>query len=201
MFWGFLSGRYFRPKREERIFMFIDLKSSTTIAERLGEEQYFNFLNDTFTVATPGILARQGEIYKYVGDEIIVSWKKHAGLANANCIKCYFDVAGLLKSQSEYFQREYGVQPLFKAGLHLGNVIAGEVGIIKREIGYSGDVLNTTARIQSLCNEKKVEILVSQNLIDAMDLEWIKNRIKLIGEVSLRGKTQKLDLVTIEALD
>ena len=42
-FVNFLKGKYLRPKREERIFMFTDLKSSTAIAERLGEERYFNF--------------------------------------------------------------------------------------------------------------------------------------------------------------
>ncbi|WP_146106308.1 hypothetical protein [Aureicoccus marinus] len=79
-FVNFLKGKYLRPKREERIFMFMDLKSSTAIAERLGEERYFNFLNDTFSIATPGILVTQGEIYQYVGDEIVISWLINNGL-------------------------------------------------------------------------------------------------------------------------
>ena len=36
VFRDFLLGKYFHPKREERIFMFMDLRSSTTIAEKLG---------------------------------------------------------------------------------------------------------------------------------------------------------------------
>lgn len=92
VFLDFLMGRYFHPKREERIFMFLDLRSSTTIAEQLGEERYFNFLKDVYRYATPGILNNQGEIYQYVGDEIVISWKMSRGTENANCIRSFFEV-------------------------------------------------------------------------------------------------------------
>ncbi len=59
----FLLGQYFHPKREERIFMFLDLKGSTTIAEQLGENKYFNFLREVFATVTPPILETNGEIY------------------------------------------------------------------------------------------------------------------------------------------
>ena len=201
IFFEFLTGKYFRPKREERIFMFMDLKSSTTIAEKLGEEKYFNFLNDTFKISTPGILSTNGEIYQYVGDEIIVSWKTKKGFMRANCIQCYFEMIKLLKNKSDYFQNKYGVQPQFKAGLHYGFVIAGEMGIIKREIVYSGDVLNTASRIQSLCNEMNAEIIASKKLIDEVDITILDKKIKSIGEFSLRGKSEKVELVTLVNLN
>ena len=46
---NFLIGRYHRPREEERIFMFLDLRSSTTIAEKLGEEKYFNFIRQVLS--------------------------------------------------------------------------------------------------------------------------------------------------------
>ncbi len=196
-FVNFLKGKYLRPKREERIFMFMDLKASTTIAEKLGEEQYFNFLNDTFSIATPGILFTKGEIYQYVGDEIVISWSTKKGLQSANCIKCYLEMTELLKKKSEYFDKKYAIQPQFKAGLHYGNVIAGEMGIVKREIVYSGDVLNTASRIQSLCNEMGTEILLSKNLIQRMDLRFLEQKIKSMGDITLRGKKEKVALVAL----
>ena len=126
-FVNFLKGKYLRPKREERIFMFMDLKSSTTIAERLGEERYFNFLNDTFSIATPGILATKGEIYQYVGDEIVISWLTPNGVNRAQCIRCFYNMTALLKEKSAYFNKIYQTQPEFKAGLHFGYVITGEM--------------------------------------------------------------------------
>jgi adenylate cyclase len=175
----------------------MDLKSSTTIAERLGEERYFNFLNDTFSIATPGILLTKGEIYQYVGDEIVISWLTKKGLQRANCISCYYKMITLLKDKSDYFDKTYETQPQFKAGLHFGHVITGEMGIVKREIVYSGDVLNTASRIQSLCNEMNTEILISNNLIKRIDLSPLHKKIKFIGNINLRGKQEKIELVTL----
>lgn len=196
-FVNFLKGKYLRPKREERIFMFMDLKASTTIAEKLGEEQYFNFLNDTFSIATPGILLTKGEIYQYVGDEIVISWSTKKGLQNANCIRCYLEMVALLKAKAEYFDKKYAIQPKFKAGLHYGNVIAGEMGIVKREIVYSGDVLNTASRIQSLCNEMGTNVLLSKNLVERMDLHFLEQKTKSVGDITLRGKKEKVALVAL----
>ena len=145
VFRKFLLGRYFHPKREERIFMFLDLRSSTTIAEKLGEERYFNFLKDVFNYATPSILNTNGEIYRYVGDEIVISWETAKGAENANCIQCYFEIRKALIAKENYFESTYKVKPEFKAGLHYGYVMTGEIGVVKRDITFSGDVLNTTA--------------------------------------------------------
>lgn len=60
---SFFMGRYFRPKREEHIFMFLDLRSSTYIAQILGEQLYFNFIKDVIRDATPVILKYKGKIY------------------------------------------------------------------------------------------------------------------------------------------
>ena len=196
-FVNFLKGKYLRPKREERIFMFMDLKSSTAIAERLGEERYFNFLNDTFSFATPGILATNGEIYQYVGDEIVISWLTKNGVHRANCINCYYKMVALLNDKSDYFNETYDTQPTFKAGLHFGHVITGEMGIVKKEIVYSGDVLNTTSRIQSLCNEMKTDILLSNSLTRLIDLKFLHKKVKSVGKINLRGKQEVIELVTL----
>lgn len=197
VFGKFLMGRYFKPQREERIFMFLDLRSSTTIAEQLGEEKYFNFLKDVFRLATPGILKFKGEIYQYVGDEIVISWDVNVGTRNANCVQCYFEIQSLLNNQSQFFEEKYGLRPEFKAGVHFGYVMAGEIGVVKREIAFSGDVLNTTARIQSKCNELGVNILVSQFLIDKLKLQLGSFNPRKIGEMELRGKTEPVTLFTI----
>ena len=147
----------------------------------------------------PGIPSKKGEVYQYVGDEIVISWKKQQGLDQANCIRCFFEMIRRLENHSDYFISKYGVQPKFKAGLHVGFVIAGEMGIIKREIVYSGDVLNTASRIQSMCNEMQVEILISGSLINQVDVESIGGEVRELGEMSLRGKSEKIALATVRA--
>ena len=202
IFMSFILGKYFHPKREERIFMFLDLRGSTSIAEQLGERQYFNFIKDVFKDATPGILNSKGEIYQYVGDEIVISWKKDSGTQNANCLRSFFDIQQRLMEKASYYRKTYdGIVPEFKAGLHYGFVMVGEIGIVKRDIAYSGDVLNTTARIQSKCNELGVNILVSKYLMDKLESLPAPFEPKEIREIMLRGKKEDVMLYTIHMND
>ncbi|MCB9287637.1 MAG: adenylate/guanylate cyclase domain-containing protein [Lewinellaceae bacterium] len=196
-FSAFLMGKYFQPRREQRIFMFLDLRSSTTIAEKLGEEMYFNFLKDVFQHATPAIIYNRGEIYQYVGDEIVISWEMDKGLEKANCLRCFFDIQLALRRKAAYYQAKYKTIPEFKAGLHSGYVMAGEVGVVKRDIAYSGDVLNTAARIQSKCNDLGVNILLSKLLLDRLALPPHTFEPKKIGDMLLRGKQEKVVLYTV----
>jgi adenylate cyclase len=197
MFSAFLMGKYFRPKREERIFMFLDLRSSTVIAERLGEERYFNFLKEVFQFATPPILLTKGEIYQYAGDAVVISWSMEKGLRDANCLRCFFEVEKALFSKREYFRNRYDASPKFKAGLHCGFVMAGEIGLVKRDIAYTGDVLNTASRIQGKCNELGVNILTSKYLLDRLQLPPGEFQPKIMGEISLKGKKENMMLCTV----
>ena len=192
----FLLGKYHHPKKEQRFFMFLDMRSSTTIAEKLGNEQYFNLLSDLFNDITDTILDHEGEIYQYVGDEIVISWTMKKGIKNANCLHCFIQIQKKLNSLNPYYENKYGLTPEFKAGLHCGTVMAGEIGSIKKDIVYSGDVLNTTARIQELCNQYKVDFLLSKK---AFDLIEDNSQFELIplGNIELRGKESEINLNTI----
>lgn len=192
-----LLGKYFKPRNEQRIFMFLDLKGSTTIAEKLGEVPYFNFIKETFSDVTKPILKTKGEIYQYVGDEIVISWKYKKGIENANCVTCYFEIKNTLEDLEAKYQSKYGVSPVFKAGIHCGNVIAGEIGIIKRDITYSGDVLNTTARIQSKCNEYSATCLISGDLVKLLGEKIKDYKTSKLGDVVLRGKELDVSLYSV----
>jgi len=192
-----LMGKYFRPKPDNRIFLFLDLRSSTSIAEKLGEEKYFQFIRQCYRDMTNCILDNQGEIYQYAGDEIVVSWPAEIGLKKAQCISCYFDIKSMLKSQADVYLELFQQEPVFKAGLHIGRVTAGEIGVIKKDIAYSGDVLNTAARIQGSCNLFNLEILFSKDLAEKLPA-MSDFMIKSMGEIELRGKTDKIEVFTME---
>jgi adenylate cyclase len=196
VFPDYLLGRYFFPKHERRIFMFADIKNATGIAETLGEEKYFNFLKDFFGDIAPAIVQTRGEVYQYVGDEVVVSWKMKAGLKRGNAIQCYYSMKKIIAFKSNRYMKKYGVVPEFKVGYHCGNIMVGELGRIKRDIVFSGDVLNTTSRIQSLCNQLDVEILASKAFGDiAYQLPKGVSRINM-GTQPIKGKTEEIELVT-----
>lgn len=197
-FWDIIRGKYNTPKEERRIFMFLDLNSSTTIAEQLGDERYHAFLHDFFADITEPIVNNKGNIYQYVGDEVVLAWNYDDGKENTQCLKCFFDMKlKILRKKDEYL-KTYGLVPSFRAGIHCGKVVAGEVGIIKRDITYSGDVLNTTSRILSMCKEFNVELIASSNLIEELSLAG--NYItQPLGSIKLRGKAKEVFLNSLHA--
>jgi len=197
VFLSFLRGDYSQPKKENRIFMFLDLRGSTTIAEKIGEELYFDFIRDFFRDVTPSILTHKGEIYQYVGDEVIVSWRKENGLANERALNCFFEIEKAMAEKQHYYLEKYGCVPSFKAGLHIGVAMIGEIGVIKKDIAFSGDVLNTASRIQARCNEFGVDLLVSEELVESLALSENKYSIKKLGAVQLRGREKTVTLFTI----
>ncbi|WP_315820749.1 adenylate/guanylate cyclase domain-containing protein [Paraflavitalea speifideaquila] len=196
-FWNIIMGRYNTPKEEKRIFMFLDLNASTTIAEQLGNETYHALLKDFFADITAPILENKGNIYQYVGDEVVIAWNYEDGKENLQCIRCFFDMKlHIQKLQGKYLQR-YGLVPTFKAGMHCGRVIAGEVGIIKRDITYSGDVLHTTSRILDKCGDLNEEVIASSDLLS--ELYSVRNYIiRSLGAIKLKGKEKEVMLVALK---
>ena len=196
VFPDYLKGKYFSPKRERRIFMFADIRNATGIAEALGEEKYFHFLKDFFEDIASPIQQSQGEVYQYVGDEVVVTWKMKNGLKRGNALRCFYKMRDAIKKRETYYTKTYGYLPIFKVGLHYGAVMVGELGKIKRDIAFSGDVLNTTARIQAKCNENQVNILVSNDFANIVYQLPEGLEKEIIGSVQLRGKAEEITLVT-----
>ena len=193
---GYVAGRYHRPRRERRIFMFLDLKGSTKLADEMDADSYFDFLHRYFTEMSEPILATNAEIYQYVGDEIVLTWKMKHGLEEANCIRVFFLIEDQIQARRDDFLQAHGVVPEFKAGIHAGEVITAQIGELKREIVYNGDVLNTTARIQALCNELGQKLLISAELMKHLSIAE-KYTVVELGTVPLRGKAEALTLCTV----
>ena len=194
--WKIITGKYRRPRGEKRIFMFVDLNSSTSVAERLGEKRYHQLLKDFFAHITNPIIDNDGEIYQYVGDEVVVVWNYTKGINDNHCIRCFYAMKKEIEKRSEYYLQAYGWVPTFKAGIHYGNVITGEIGIIKRDITFSGDVLNTASRMLGKCKELNVEIVASSELLHGLPA-LDQTNIRELGSIQLRGKEKNVDLGTL----
>ena len=197
IFNNFFTGKYHHPREEERIFMFLDMNSSTTIAEKLGHKYYFQLLKKYYADLTEAIIQSGGEVYQYAGDEIIVSWDLKKGLADNNCIQCFFNIKKTFQSTSDEYIKRFGLVPKYKAGFHYGKVTTGEIGVLKKEIFFTGDVLNTTARIQSICKQYETDILISKDLLSLLNRNDTY-KVVPIGKCKLKGRNKKIGLFTIE---
>lgn len=194
---NFLLGKYRKPIKEHRIFMFLDIKSSTTLAEKLGLEGYYELLSDFFNDITDPVYLADAEVYQYVGDEVVFTWETDKGINNQNCLNLFFGIKKKVKSREPYYLKKYGEIPRFKAAIHLGEVINAQIGEVKRELIYNGDVLNTTARIQEQCNIFGQELIVSGHLLKEINLKdnYVSNKL---DELRLRGKENLVHLFSIQ---
>ena len=195
-----LLGRYRNPRQQERMFMFIDMQSSTTHAENLGPEKYSSLIQDSFMDINDALLKYNGEIYQYVGDEMVLSWLRTPGLEGRICMDFFYACQKKFKERKEYYQETYGLVPRFKAGVHIGKVVAAEVGDIKREIAYHGDAINTAARIQSVCNKYGKSLLVSAAVFEmaGSPSDYV---FESIGELALKGKGSATHLFGVDRND
>jgi adenylate cyclase len=188
----FIRGKYRRPTQEDRIFMFLDLKASTTIAERLGS-RYYLLLNDFFHDISLPVMMTRAEIYQYVGDEVVLTWQLDAGLRDANCLRTYSLIQDAVAGRADEYMRRYGMVPEYKAGLHCGVVVSAQIGDIKREIVYNGDVVNTASRIQEQCGELGEDLVISDDLMRLVELPD-DFTAEPLGHIELKGKEQPVEL-------
>ena len=194
---NFVLGKYHKPVEEERIFMFLDINDSTTIAEKIGHVKFHSLLSDFFFALSPPITESQAEIYQYVGDEVVIVWTMKDGTKNANCIRVFFESEKAINNERKLFEEKYGFIPTFKAGLHYGKVAIGEIGDVKRDISYIGDVVNTTARIRTECGNKSIKFLMSGSLLNRIHLPD-HYETKSLGEIQMKGKEEKSELFSIQ---
>lgn len=88
----YVFGKYHIPNKQDMIFMFLDIKSSTKLAEMLGDEKYYSLIDDFFHDLSEPIIDSDAEIYKYVGDEVIICWPIEKGLTPPTAVDLYLSL-------------------------------------------------------------------------------------------------------------
>jgi len=196
---NYIMGRYHQPKEVERIFLFIDMSSSTPIAERLGHIKYGALLQEYYLDVAKAANSCKGETYDYIGDEVIISWPIKGKHNIEKCIKCISLIRSILQSNKEKYLEKYDVVPGFRAGAHGGKVLVMWVGDDKKEIIYVGDVLNTTKRIQSECKRFDTDFLISGDLVNRHPgLDGYS--ISLVDDILLKGKSKKVEIYGVGSI-
>lgn len=191
-------GRYHRPREEERIFMFVDLAGSTGIAERIGNRRFHDLLNRFFTDLAVPVVENGGDIHRYVGDEMIATWRVADPARNARPLRAFAQMRAAVEAAAPDYRRAFGVAPDFRVALHAGPVVTGEMGSWKREITFLGDVVNTTARIEQLCRETGHAGLVSRALVDRLTQPEGGPTLYPVGTFPLRGRRAEVELYALQ---
>ncbi len=179
---------------EDRIFLFLDMKSSTALAERLETTTYSQMLQSCFQDMAEAARDTGAEIYQYVGDEAVMTWKE-SEVHYEKAVAFFFRFRERLSDRSSFYRERFGVVPGFKAGIHHGRVIKAQVGMMRKEIAFHGDAINTASRIQGKCAEIGRDLLISASFMekvrDRFDCAWE-------GSFPIRGKSGEMNLYSIQ---
>ncbi len=192
-----LTGRYVQPKHERRAFLLIDMKDSTGLAERLGALRFHELLNDFFRDVADAALECEAEIHKYVGDEAILTWPSNRALIEGDCLACPFIARDFIAANGKRYQARFGAVPEFRAALHCGDIVAGEIGDVRREIAYVGDTLNVAARLLEAAKTLGRDVLVSADVLKRAALPP-NLRAEALPTLAVRGHTAPLGISALE---
>ncbi|WP_375462722.1 adenylate/guanylate cyclase domain-containing protein [uncultured Methylobacterium sp.] len=198
VFVNFLVGRYHKPVREERIFLFLDVVGSTAFAETHGDLRAQEHLGAIFAALAEPVRRNAGSTDDYIGDMAMITWPMRRGLKDARCVACVFDVLDRIEAESAAWTARFGAVPRLRAALHGGSVVTAEVGVDRHKIAYFGDAVNVTARIEALCRPLRAGILISQDLLDRLDALPPGIRARSLGAHALRGRGQPLSVAVLE---
>jgi len=190
-------GRYRRPVQEQRIFLFLDLEGSTALSEQMGDLGVRELINQFFFDITEPILEWDGEIHRYVGDEVVVTWPLKKGLEDARCLRCCLAIRQAISARAERYRTQFGVVPEFRIGLHGGEIVASLCGDTKQEMVYFGDTINTAARIEQYCKEVGRKLLISEDLAAGLANRSIWH-FEDVGAVRLRGRAEEMSLLALQ---
>jgi len=163
-----MIGTYHRPVIEEKVLLFLDINDSTGLAERLGAVQIKSLGGKfLFDISKP-ITNYGGEIYLYKGDGLIALWNWTEAIRGNRILRAIDAVfASVGRERSEY-QRQFGVVPRFRIGVHGGEVVVSEQGDTKRAIGVYGSTINIAARMEEAAKAHEVACVVSGDVAQAL---------------------------------
>lgn len=190
-----LSGQIKRGDGEtvRAAIVIADMRNSTRLAEELGRQAYIDTLNIFFdTIATPFNRAG-GQILSFLGDGFLAIYPcdRHRKQSEIACRAALAAATVALSRMGQLNQRRHDAKLWeigFGIGLHVGNVMFGNVGLADR-LTYSvfGSAVNETQRLESLTKKFEGNLVASDTFADYCGGAWIE-----LGRERLRGRQTEM---------
>jgi adenylate cyclase len=178
----------------ELTLLFVDIRGSTALGERLRPAEFSALLGSFYRLAAAAIIDADGIVDKFVGDEAIglfipgFAGPEHAAKAIA-AGRAILEAAGRPDATAN------GPIPV-GGGLQTGIAYVGTLGSSERISDFTalGDPVNTTARLASLADAGELLVSVAAAERAGLDISALERR-----SVEVRGREAGLDVVSLRA--
>ncbi|HEY6034264.1 MAG TPA: adenylate/guanylate cyclase domain-containing protein, partial [Kofleriaceae bacterium] len=181
----------------EITILFCDLRGFTTFAEKRSAQELVGILNEYFTDMVDCVMGEGGVVDKYIGDNIMAVFGAPVSRPDdaMRAVRAALAMrAALAKLNTRFADR--GIEPLrFGIGLHTGEVVAGNIGSVKRmEYTVIGDAVNVASRLESKTKELATDLLISDATRERLDASV---DVEAIGEVTVKGRAQAVKIFKV----
>jgi adenylate cyclase len=194
MFPLFLFGKYISPKKEQRIFAFVELADCDRLISGLGETKFQKFKQEFFSET--GRLAEKyrANLYKYWGDGVFLTWDlKHIN-KKRDPINFYRHLLAHFLQKNVYFREKYGHSPVFRIGIDGGQVEVLQIGASEGEITFSGSSYSGALNLLKLCREIRRGIVLNSDAVRLMREKGLRPAVKVLGSFKVPGELEKREL-------
>ena len=186
-------------ENKEITVFFSDITEFTPITESFPIEEVMSALNQYFDALSKVIIECKGTIDKYLGDGIMAFWGAPTDQPNQATLACAAALFCQKAVEAFNHQQHMKQKPLFltRIGLHIGNAIVGNIGTSER-MNYTaiGDVVNETARLQTLNKNYHTSILISEEVNRKIGKEFLTRPLDI---VLVKGKREKIKIYELVA--
>ena len=191
-----LTGHYRRPREERKIFLFLDMKNSSAMVERLGAVSARALIGKFFFDVSGPITDLGGEIYRYTGDGLVAVWSWKSGSKKSRIARTVDAIAAAVRREAEVYRNDFGQLPEFRIGIHGGPIIVCEEGDTRRAIGYYGETIHIAARLEQEARVLDHDCLLSAEIAE-LQTDYAQ-RLLPVGELPLRGLSVSVDAYALQ---
>jgi adenylate cyclase len=200
MLWDYITGKYYRPKLESQVFLFLRVRNSIECLKKMGHFKYHEFLNQFYYGISESILQNGGVIHEYVEDLVVVRWDVNHSGAMLGGLNTFLSISkGLDKMKTDYHVA-YNFTPEIEAAIHQGHVVGTEIGELKTQIVFHGDTLNTTSRILDQCKALGFKLLISSDYKKLVE-KYDTSNFEPAGNIELKGKIIPISLYGLSNIE
>jgi adenylate cyclase len=187
-----------KPKRVEITVLLTDLRNSTALAELLGAEGMLELLNRIFAVENSAVFAEDGSMEKPVGDQFLAYWGAPDPQPDAadQALRAAQALIEGLHELSETFDAQTRQLFAYGVALHAGESLVGNIGSAQFfHYGPVGDLMNGTARVESLTKYYGVQAIATRAFCDRLSRP---PEVRMLDRVIVKGKSVPLELYELQ---
>ncbi len=184
-------------ERKEVAILFSDMRSFTSISEKLQPEEVVEFLNQYMTRMVACVNGTFGVVDKFIGDAIMAVWGTPVSRGNdtENCIDCSLRMRGELIEYNKGRGGPRNPRVMIGIGISTGPVLAGQIGSEDRmEYTVIGDTVNLASRIETLNKPFGTDILISE---DSWKLVRDIYAAEKMQTIKVKGKVAPLQIYAV----